>query len=107
MSSDFADAFEEMPDPNAPAQPGAGAQPGGTGASAARPSPPPLSGLTPLGAAVPLQAHNFLAYPAKHKVIYRPTREFWSVDGANSCFPKRMRMKFTNWLARQGQRVTA
>jgi hypothetical protein len=83
---------------------GGGACIGGAGSSEP-PVPPPLSGTTPPRPAGPLSADDFPAYPAKYKCLYRPTRQFWSVDGVNACFPKRARMKFTTWLARNNRRV--
>jgi hypothetical protein len=103
----FADAFGEMPgtDTGTSASQGpANTRAGGSGSSEP-PMPPPLSSrrqLQPEGALLP---DDFLAYPAKNKCLYRPTREFWSVDGLNACFPARLRMKFSTWMARNGQRV--
>ena len=67
--------------------------------------PPPLSGTAPPRPAGPLSAEDFLVYPVKNKCIYRPTREFWSIEGVNACFPKRGKLSFTTWLARNNRRI--
>jgi hypothetical protein len=122
--NDFSDMFDVMPDPNAgsgvgaSSSPRSGASPGASsspqsgappGATSVPPQtgtrPPPLTGLPPLGPAPRLREQDFLIYPAKHKAIYRPTREFWNIEGTNACFPPRMKMSFTTWMARNNQRV--
>jgi hypothetical protein len=80
---------------------GLGAHIGGSSSS----MPPPLSGAAPPRPAGPLLASDFLVYSAKHKSIYRPTREFWSIDGVNACFPAVRRVSFVTRLARSGGRV--
>jgi hypothetical protein len=106
---DFSGAFGVMPDAlGSPATGATGASAsaniGGPGSSEP-PMPPPLSGTAPPRPAQSLRSSDFLAYPAKHKIIYRPTREIWTVEGLNMCFPAVRKISFAKILARTGKRI--